>query len=73
MSIENKIQRLAELNAAQMLVPLAENLKEERLGIFNDLKELGVVKKDNDKGGFSFIGDKANYYKREYLDAFENF
>lgn len=70
--MEEKIERLAEINCAGTLMKLGEDLINEREIIVNYLKVVEVISVEND-GGFRFISDDAEQHKKVYLSAFNNF
>jgi hypothetical protein len=72
MKINNKVERLAEINRANTMMEIGEELRFERQYIVNFLKISKIIELE-ENGGFHFIGDKANEYKELYLDSFNNF
>lgn len=74
--IEEKIERLAELNRAATMIGLDDNLKNERESLHHQLIELNVTTitdPKKSKWGFHFIGENSSKYTQLYLDAFNNF
>lgn len=67
-----QVERLAQINAAGVLVLLGEPMRQERQAIVDTLVSLNVIELQNhvSKGGFRFLKEE---YKAEYLDAFKNF
>lgn len=72
MNILDGIERLAEINCANSMIKIGDELRNERKIIVNFLKVMQIIEL-NENGGFNFIGEKSNEYKKIYLDAFENF
>ncbi len=72
MTIQEGIERLAQINCANSMMQIGDELRDERQIIVNFLKIMEVISLD-ENGGFHFIGNDANENKRNYLDAFENF
>jgi hypothetical protein len=70
--IKKYIERQAEINAAENLIELSEDIKNERQSIVNILKIKEVIELDTN-GGFHFIGNEADKNKAIYLEAFNNF
>jgi hypothetical protein len=70
--ILEKIGRLAQINCAGSMMKLGVPLVEERKIIVNYLKVMEVIEV-NSKGGFWFVGDKTEEYKKIYKDVFDNF
>ena len=68
--IFKQIERLAGLNLAADMMGIADNLKDERKIIVNYLKVMEVIELD-EKGGFRFIGEKSEEYKKHYYDSYE--
>jgi hypothetical protein len=72
MTIIEGIERLAEINCANGMMQIGDELREERQTIVNFLKVTEVIELDPN-GGFHFVGEKADDYKKIYLETFENF
>jgi len=72
MTIQEGIERLAEINCANSMMKIGDELRNERKIIVNFLKIMEVIELD-ENGGFHFIGEKSNDNKKIYLDSFENF
>jgi hypothetical protein len=72
MNIQERIERLAEINYANSMMKIGDDLRNERKIIVNFLKVMEVIELD-ENGGFHFIGEKLNDNKKIYLDSFENF
>jgi hypothetical protein len=72
MNIQERIERLAEINCANSMMQIGDDLRNERKIIVNFLKVMEVIELD-ENGGFHFIGEKSNDNKKIYLDSFENF
>jgi hypothetical protein len=74
MSKEGTIGRLAEINRAESMVELVQELKDERSSIVKELVGESVIQLGpKGSGGFRFIGDDADENKELYLDYFNNF
>lgn len=74
--IDEKIERLAHLNAISTIIELDVELKEERESLHYELLELNVTKITNpqvSEWGFHFIGPSAARNKILYLDTFYKF
>jgi len=72
MTIQEGIERLAEINCANSMMQIGDELRDERKIIVNFLKVMEIIELDKN-GGFHFIGEKSNENKKIYLDVFENF
>ena len=72
MNIQERIERLAEINRANNIVEISDELRDERKIIVNFLKVIEVIEL-NKNGGFHFIGERSNENKKIYLNIFENF
>jgi hypothetical protein len=72
MTTQEGIERLAEINCANTLIGITDELGKERQTIVNFLKVMHVIELDPN-GGFHFIGDAHTENKELYLDCFENF
>ncbi len=70
--IKEKIGRLAEINAANELMEISEELRNERKTIVIYLKNENLIKLDK-YGGLTFIGDNALECKELYLESFKSF
>lgn len=68
--IVKNIERLGGLNLCSDMMGIADNLRDERQIIVNYLKVMGVIQLD-EKGGFHFIGELSEEYKKIYSDAYE--
>ena len=71
-SIEEKIKRLGEINAANEMIPIVEELRVERKEIVESLKECETIILDKN-GGFHFVGDEKDVNKKIYLDSYNSF
>jgi hypothetical protein len=71
MTIQEGIERLAEINCANTFIDIGDELKNERLNIVNFLNDMKVI--ELDKNGFRFIGNDSDNNKKIYLEMFENF
>jgi hypothetical protein len=72
MNIKENIERLAEINSAGSMIPLGDDLRDERKTIFHELLDMGIVVK-LENGAFNFIGENSEEHKEWYMDAFVNF
>ncbi len=72
MNTENKIERIAMINAANDIMPISENLKQERAEILKALIEGRVARLGYDRG-IEFIGPDREINKSIYLDSYNNF
>lgn len=70
--IQERIYRLGEINAANSMVEIGQDLRDERQIIFNYLKVMEIVESTGN-GGFTFIGENSEKHKEWYLDSFNNF
>ena len=71
MSKEDYIERLAEINCANAMTGISDELRDERRIIVNYLKVMEVIELD-EGGGFHFIGKDSSINKELYLDTFKN-
>lgn len=53
--IKERICRLGEINAANSMIGIGQDLRDERQTIFNYLKVMEIVESTGN-GGFTFIG-----------------
>jgi len=72
MTIKEKIGKLAQINSASKLINLGDELRSERSEIIDFLYQNGIIEL-SEKGGFNFIGERADEYRNLYLDYFNNF
>jgi hypothetical protein len=72
MNIQEGIERLAEINCANSMMQIGDELRDERKVIVNFLKVMEIIELDKN-GGFHFIGEESNENKKIYLDVFESF
>ena len=70
--IQERIYRLGEINAANSMMEIGQDLRDERQIIFNYLKVIEIVESTGN-GGFTFIGENREKHKEWYLDSFNNF
>ena len=68
----SKISRLAYINCADSLLGVGDELRDERQGIVDSLKDDSIIELD-ENGGFHFIGDGSESNKEHYLDCYKNF
>ena len=71
--IKEKIERFAEINCAEELIQLGEEIINEREEIYNFLLNMNIIKIDPKTCGFNFIDKNAEEYKKIYFDMYENF
>jgi hypothetical protein len=72
MTIQEGIERLAEINCANSMIQISDELRNERQTIVNFLIVMEVIELDKN-GGFHFIGINTDDNKKFYVDIFENF
>ena len=70
--IKERICRLGEINAANSMIGIGQDLRDERQTIFNYLKVMEIVESTGN-GGFTSVGEKREVHKEWYLDSFNNF
>ena len=70
--IKERICRFCEINAANSMIGIGQDLRDERQTIFNYLKVMEIVESTGN-GGFTFVGEKIEVHKEWYLDSFNNF
>jgi hypothetical protein len=72
--INKKIMRLAEINAANTMIGLGDDLIEERQVIVDALIMKGKIELSTiKKGDFDFVGKDAQINKNLYLETFDWF
>lgn len=70
--MRNKIERLAEINAANSMMDIGTDLRDERQTIVNYLKIMEKIELDPN-GGFHFIGKDSKENTNIYKNSFDNF
>lgn len=72
MKVTEAIERLAEINAADVMIDLGKDLRNERQRIVNFLKAENKIELV-ENGGFQFIGKDAEENKAVYRYSYQNF
>lgn len=70
--ITEAIERLAEINAAGVMIDLGKDLRDERQTIVSFLKVENKIELV-ENGGFRFVGEDSEKNKAVYMYSYQNF